>query len=112
MRPAVRGRDRMRKWFTGGTLEKSEKNAAAGPDATGKLVKNRWYLGRREVDQGIPGEDAGQMAIRDWQRAERRHSKLCRWKPPSRLFDEEGNEVDALRLDAVVREKCCPVSGA
>jgi hypothetical protein len=110
--PGARGRDCVREWFPGGTIEESEKNAASRLRATGKLAKNERQFSWLEMDQRIPSEDAGQMSIRNFQRAQRRHSKACGGKPPSRLFDEKGNQIDALNLNAVVREECRPVPRA
>ena len=111
-RPVVRGSDRVREWLAGGTIEESEKNAASRLHATGKLAKNERQFRRLEMDQRIPREDASQMSVRNSQRPERRHSKPCRRKPPSRLCNEERNQIDALNVYTVVREKRRPVPRA
>jgi hypothetical protein len=63
--PVVRGRDRVREWFPGGTIEESEKNAAFGLHATGKLAKNKGQFGWRKMDQRIPSENACQVSVRN-----------------------------------------------
>jgi hypothetical protein len=54
------------------------------------------------LDQGVPGEDTGQMSVRDSQVTERRYSKLDIRKPRLRLFDKERNEIDALCHNAKI----------
>lgn len=93
--PVVRGSDRVRERFAGGTLEESEKNAASRLHATGKLAKNERQFSWLEMDERIPREDASQMSVRNSQRPERRHSELWCGKPPSRLFNEERNQIDS-----------------
>lgn len=109
-RPVVRGRNRVRERLAGGTVEESEKNAASRLHTAGKLAKNERQLSRHAMDQRIPRENAGNMTIRNSQRPERPHSKVWRGKTPSRLFNEEWNQIDALNVGAVVHEKRRPVA--
>jgi hypothetical protein len=108
----VRGRDGVRERFAVGTLEESEKNAALRLHATGKLAKNERQFTRRQMDHGIPSEDAGQMSVRNSHRPERCHSKACRRKTASRLVDEDGHQIDAFNVYTMVREKGRPVARA
>ena len=99
--PEVRGHHGMVETFMCRALKESQQKVSARTQAPGEFRQDRRPLGRVQVDEGIPGENAAQRAVFRFEVPERTDTKPDAGKQACGQLNKLRDQIDSLDADSL-----------